>query len=374
MKQYEEVFFALVRTALWKAPLEVPEGFRDWGSVMKLAKSQAMTGLVADVLLRSPQILSTLPERFVARLQEIPLENMGVHTVLNNTLIMVVTRLREHGIEPVLLKGQGLASYYPVPQLRQCGDIDLYVGVENYEKAYEVLEPVATEIDDRSKIWGWMHFHLKIGPVLIEIHHKVEYAFAPKYDRIFQKKSYDGLTRKLTQVDFCGTSVNTPDDNFNAFYVFYHLWRHYVASGVGLRQLCDLMNFLHSKFGQLDLDYLKNFISRMELMVPWQTIGCIYVDILGMPKEEFPFYNSRMRAKADKFLRIVLTEGNFGQKTDYVRKRKSSYLYEKWFSFKCHVKRLTEMFSIFPYQAFVRVFHMLYDGIRMIVKDITRKR
>ena len=45
MKQYEEVFFSVVRAALWKTPVEVPQGFADWNKVLKLAKAQTLTGL-----------------------------------------------------------------------------------------------------------------------------------------------------------------------------------------------------------------------------------------------------------------------------------------------------------------------------------------
>ena len=374
MKQYEEVFFALVRTALWKVPLEVPEGFRDWDSVMKLAKSQAMTGLVADVLLRSPQILSTLPERFVARLQEIPLENMGVHTVLNNTLIMVVTRLREHGIEPVLLKGQGLASYYPVPQLRQCGDIDLYVGVENYEKAYELLEPVATEIDDRSCLVDTKHFHVHVGPVLFEIHRYADILTYRRQNAIYQSYASEGLSSGLVPVDFAGCSVNTPADDFNIYYVFNHFWHHFLTSGVGFRQICDLACLLYAKKGQYDVAMLEKVLNDLDAMYPWQTFGCIVVDVLGLPQEYFPFYKAQKPRRIELLLERIIMEGNFGQKGEYSRKHTKSYMAEKVFSLKCHLVRITQLLRVFPRHMVIRVHHMLIEGFRQVSKDITRKR
>lgn len=373
MKQYEEVFFSVLRTALWGHPLDIPEGFKDWGKVMKLAKTQALTGLVGDVMLTTPRILNSLPEQAVAVLQEIPLNNMAMHTTLNNTLILVVTTLREHGIEPVLLKGQGIASYYPVPQLRQCGDIDLYVGEENYEKAYDVLLPLVSEIDDKEKIWGWMHFHAKVGSALLEIHHELEYAFKQSYKSLFRSRASSGLTENLVTIDFGGLKVKTPEHNFNTFYVFYHLWRHYAASGVGLRQICDWMFLLNARREDVNLEYLDSFIKGMELMAPWQTFGCILVDYLGMPQHCFPFYNPAKRKKAARLLKMILKEGNFGHSGSYSRVRRNSYLYEKWFSFKCHISRLYNMFMIFPYQSSVRFMDMIKEGFRQVFKDLKAK-
>jgi hypothetical protein len=146
MKQYEEVFFSVVRAALWKTHVEVPEGFADWSKVLKLAKAQTLTGLVADVLLGNAEIRAQLPEQAVAKLQGAVRNNMLMHNMLNNTLILVVSKLRENGVESVLLKGQGIARNYPVPELRQCGDIDLYVS--DLDRTFHLIYSGATQYDN----------------------------------------------------------------------------------------------------------------------------------------------------------------------------------------------------------------------------------
>ena len=370
MKQYEEVFFGLVRTSLWQTPLDVPKDFHDWSSVLKLARSQAMMGLVGDVILTNPDILSSLPDPVVQRLQEIPMNNMAMHTLLNNTLILVVTTLREHGIEPVLLKGQGVARYYPVPELRQCGDIDLYVGQENYEVAYEALKPVVTEIDEKSALNVGVHFHAKVGSVLLEIHRFTDVGMDLTKNLRYQKYAASGVTDNLVNIDFGGIVVKTPNDDFNVFYLFHHLWRHFIKEGVGFRQLTDLTCFLHTHHGKLDLDYLKRVLDEMDLMLPWQTFGCVIVDWLGLPAEEMPFYAPQLRGKAEKVVSKVLNEGNFGQQTSYVRVRKRSYLYEKLFSLKCHIQRTTSMVIIFPRHALYGFYYTMKAGLRRVFQDI----
>lgn len=168
MKQYEEVFFGALSTALFDRSLLLPEGFAQWKKVLKLARQQACAGLVGDTMLMIPQILDTLPSDISVPLQEMPLDMMARYATANNALIVAVTALRKNGIDPVLLKGQGVSRHYPFPALREHGDIDLYVGVENYEKAYDALLPVVTEIDAREELQTQAkHFHAKIGSVAI---------------------------------------------------------------------------------------------------------------------------------------------------------------------------------------------------------------
>ena len=166
MHTSEEVFYSIIRNSLWGSTIELPEDFNQWSPIVKLARTQALMGIVGDVLLTRREIRDTLPPKFVEKLQDIPMTNVGMHSQMNMTLQLLVLTLRKAGVEPVLLKGQGLARNYPVPELRQCGDIDIYVGEENYEKAYDAILPIVSGIDDRAKIWNWMHFDAKIGSVI----------------------------------------------------------------------------------------------------------------------------------------------------------------------------------------------------------------
>lgn len=373
MKQYEEVFFSVVRAALWKTPVVVPAGFNDWSSVLKLAKSQTLTGLVADVLLTDADIRARIPEQVVAKLQNVVRNNMLTHNLLNNTLVLVVSKLRENGVESVLLKGQGIARNYPVPELRQCGDIDLYVGEENYEKAYDALAPIASDLEDKSVLKVGKHFHFNVGVVNVEIH---RYACTDAYEkknRILQDYASKGLNHNTRIFDFASTPVSTPSDDFNAFYIFYHLWHHFMSGGVGLRQFCDWMMLLHAHKDTLSKEYLKGILTGMGVLNAWQKLGCILVDYLGMPSEEFPLYDSKAGGKVDRVMKHILKEGNFGFSADMGRKRTKHYIYEKWRSLKCYLTRYTSLIFIFPSLTIRELWHVLTGGFAQVFHDLRHK-
>lgn len=372
MNQHEEVFLSVLHSALWGHPVQVPDGFNDWGAVMKLANMQAVNGLVWDVMVTNQKIKASIPEQALAAMRDIPKNNLSMHTKLNNALILVVTTLREHGIEPVLLKGQGLAKYYPVPELRQCGDIDLYVGLDNYEKAYDVLKPIVSDIDEKDRIWeGDKHFHANIGSVLIEIHRFAYVLKDETLNRVYQSYAENGLESNLASMDFGGISVNTPANDFNVYYVFKHLWHHCVSSGVGLRQLCDLAVFL--SIHDVDRDYLGRILTEMKDMKPWKTFGCVLVDYLGLPEHRFPFYDSRRRHKGELLLKLILSDGNFGHYRDYNREKRYGYFKEKVISLNLILSHQFEFFRIFPYYRNYKFLHAIKLGIYQVLKDLTAK-
>ena len=374
MTEQENLFFSIIRSALWGYPVELKEGFAQWGDVMNLAKIQALMGLVGDVLLTRSEIRETLPSKFVERLQGIAKMSIGMNSQMNMTLQFIVTNLRNHGVEPVLLKGQGLASNYPIPELRQCGDIDLYVGAQNYAESYEILKNIVSEIDDQSCLNSdEKHYHARVGSIMIEVHRYADIHSSPTFNQIYQDYAQRGLSEELIPIQFGNVRVNTPANNFNAFYVFNHMWHHFMHGGVGLRQLCDWILFLHSRAGKLDLDYLSSLLAEMKLIKPWKTFGCIAVDYLGLPKGEFPLYESKYHKEAYKTLKRILYEGNFGQQTEFVRKPTRGYIYEKLFSLKCYIKRFFGLVVVFPYHAIQHIYYSIIEGVVRVVKD-SKKR
>ena len=372
MTTVEDVFFSLLRAALWETDVQIPEGFAQWGRIIQIARAQALSGLIGDVLLSHDEVRDVLPTKLLQALQDIPKSNMGMHIQMNRVLQLVVMTLTQNGIVPVLLKGQGLAKYYPTPELRQCGDIDIYVGENNYEKAYDAILPIVTEIDDRAKIWNWMHFDAKVGAVMIDIHQSADYVQSRRNKKIYRDIMLNGLTKDLCPIKFGKMEVMTPNDTYNAFYVFYHLWRHFTTSGVGLRQFCDWTCFLHTHVGKLDLPYLKQILEKLGFMKPWQVFGCFLVKELGLPENEFPFYNEKYSDKVSQVKAYVMKDGNFGRNILAGREKSRSYLHGKWVSFKFHIMRFIRMFGLFPKHTMFRLYYMLRNGIVQVVNDIRK--
>ena len=372
MTKVEDIFFSLLRAALWGTDVQVPEGFAQWGRIMHIARTQALSGLIGDVLLSREEIREKLPAKFMDMLQDIPKVNMGMHIQMNRVLQLVVMTLNQSGIKSVLLKGQGLSQYYPVPELRQCGDIDLYVGEENYEKAYDAIRPIVSEIDDKDRIWRFMHFHAKVGPVVIEVHHKADVMYSRKKEKTYREFMLKGLTEDLSPIKFGEVQVMTPNDTYNSFYVFCHLWRHFTTSGVGLRQFCDWTCFLHAHVGKLDLPYLKKMLVDLGFMKPWQVLGCFLVKDLGLPKDEFPFYSDEYAGKVDQVRKYVMTDGNFGRNVLAGREKSRNYLHGKWVSLKFHIMRFFRMFAIFPKHTMFRLHFMLRDGVAQVFRDVKK--
>lgn len=369
MERCGEVLFSLLRTAMWGTRPEIPEGFADWAKVAKLAKSQSVLGVAGDVMLSDERISSAMSPELKAKIKTFIMANMMTHGKLNSVLGRVVNELSAAGIPSVLLKGQGLAQYYPKPELRQCGDIDLYIGLEKYDASYDVLKPLADRIDDRKSLEVGKHYDLHIGKVAVEIHRYTDTYPTSRLDRIYQDVSLKGLKDGLVAMEISGSRINTPSDVYNAFYVFSHLFHHFLINGLGARHLTDWMLFLRERGAHIDRADLKDILVSLDMLMPWQAFGCVLVTYLGMPAEEFPFYDASRQWMAEKIVRRILEEGNFGKERDVYKKRGNIYLLNKAWAMFAHIGRSFGLLFLFPRHSFRQIWHTISNGFAQVWND-----
>lgn len=370
-----DVFFSLLRSSLWGSEQDVDVANlsrKDLGGVVKMAKSQTVLGLIAHELMTRNEFADLLGSESRERLTMMVQENFFTYQRLNAVLLTIVLELRKHGIDPVLLKGQGISKYYPIPELRQCGDIDIYVGQEKFEKACDVIGAMSTPEDHQGDIPSLKHYHTRIGHAFIEIHRYTDVYWPKRYDRVYQKISDAGMHSNLVPLDFVDAEVLTPSVDFNVFFIFNHFWHHFIADGVGLRQICDWVMLLHASYGKIDLNNLSDMLARIKLMKEWKVFGCIAVEALGLPADEMPFYDTRYRRKASKVLDLILLEGNFGRENLKGYKRPKGYFSGKFYSFIRRFRRNLRVLCLFPAESIRHILKIIVCGISVMFYDKLR--
>lgn len=355
----EQQYFALLRAALWDTSVSV-DGVIDWEGVMQIARFHSNNVLIADVASRMTDSNKPSP-LMLAQMQSVMRNNMFHLLQLRQILGSAVKILREHGIEPVVLKGFGLASLYPNPALRQIGDTDLFVGIANFHEACTLLRTMPGSYNWGEEIDVGKHYNIEFGNIPLEVHRvsaDIEDAkLYPQYAAMEQ----EGLIDHPQRIEYEGLELSIPSKEFVVFFTFYHAWNHYLETGVGWRQLSDVTMALHSYHGQLDLEKLRQWISIMRVMKPWQTFGYLMVDYLGLPELEMPFYDASCRNRARKLYRQIMKEGNFKRNSSCKRKKPRSRFWHKTHAFVSIFRDFFHHVGVFPAQAF----HEMGNTIRI---------
>lgn len=360
----EKQLFALLRSGLWQTT--IPETLFtgnqcNWPAVIALAKGQTVSALAIDGIQTLPE--SLLPERTI--LLRLGMELSGTikaHKLLNTALVRTVGALEAEGIPSVLLKGQAYARYYPKPEHRMCGDIDLYVGDKNYEAARTVLRAFAEEGEAGEK-----HAHFELYGCVIELHRYAQMEYGTR-NLPFRKwaDSYLHDSRRLRSYTCDGQKINIPAANFDAIFILHHFVRHFITGGIGLRQIADWTMCLDRSAGELDMHLLQKELKDLHLMRAWQVFGYIAVRQLGLPEHKMPFYSARYAGKAEKALSIIMRQGNFGRMVRQTTPEHQPVILRKIRSCIRILKQQAGIVSILPGEILSYLPHYLATGIRNI--------
>lgn len=346
MNEIIEIYLKLLKAAIWGGEL-TSEGVKEKivrdesrkeltnervNEIIRLAAFQGTASLVYDQLLKLKD--AEIPAAVKMQMKQHCVMSMMQQDSTIPILKQAWDVLTDAGIYPVLLKGIGLAQYFPQPHLRQWGDLDIFVGQENYHKACEVLREVFSEAwhpDEEDE--DFKHYNFVLENTMIETH-RVSMTFAHPRDRkYYERLEEQYLTKDGPKMEVGDLTVTMPEDTFNVFFVFLHTWHHFETTGMNMKQICDIAVILHAKRDELDRGRLKEMLMKLHLMEVWQLMMYILVQYLGMDKDECPFYAEGCKDRAEMLFERVLTEGQ-ARKNEKINTDGVSYLRRKWLTFQ----------------------------------------
>lgn len=361
---------ALVRASLWQTPVDCSvfmDCEMDWDGLGRLAFGQTVGPLACNGAFTLPPALCP-PKEWLREAYARTERNRRTHRMLNGCLVEAVSSLENAGITVVLLKGQAYASNYPDPALRQCGDVDLYVGQENYIAACEAVRRFGWAcdafLDPNAK-----HYGCELHGVRVEFHRLAAKLASPSANRRFEAWSSQQLSSGLRSITIGGRDIAVPPPIFNVLFVFLHLYHHFLNGGIGLRQICDWVMLLHVHSGEIDTAELKNCLQAFGLLHAWQMFTPLLVDHLGLPESECPFYSPGYGLKAEKILAIIMREGNFGRLAKGATPRPAGYWEGKLHTFHRYSRRLLSLFGIDPVTVARAYGRYIFIGCRQVVRD-----
>ena len=368
----QQAFFELMRAGLWEKEARLSQfGKVDYEEVMRLAEEQSVVGLVAaglghvsDVKVPKEELL-----QFVGLSLRLEQQNKDMNVFLGG----LVEKMRKAGIYTLLVKGQCVAQCYENPLWRSCGDIDLFLNDDNYEKAKTFLAPLATSIDREGE--HEKHLGMTIDSWVVELHGRLYCGLSSRIEKelddIYRDTFFGGSVRSWNNDNVPVFLLSVEND---AFYVFTHILQHFYKGGIGLRQICDWCRLLWTYREKLDCKLLESRIRRAGIMSEWKAFGAFAVEYLGMPADAMPFYSSKVqdvqkfKRKADRICSFIMEVGNMGHNRDSSYYVKYPYVIRKAFSFSRRLGDLYRHARIFPLDSFRFLPSIVFNGVRSAIK------
>ena len=320
------LFFELLQVALGNrerlSHVPTPE---DWMGVYDESERQAVTGILLHGIDRLP--VEQRPP------QDILLQWIGVgqmieqrNHLMDKRCIELLTKLKDAGLTPTILKGQGIAQLYgkELRPLRQSGDIDVFVDC-GQKKALAFAESQGQEKVE----WDYKHLHLHLwDDTEIEMHYRVEVLLNLRKNRKLQKWFKEHETELFAHAnDNLNANLNlkantnltndtnrfvTPTVEFNVFYILLHIYRHFLYEGVGFRQIIDYYFVLKNLNDNLNVNESYAYKAVREFGMTRFAKGLMWVmhEALGMQRDWMLWEPDEKEGRY--ILKQVMRGGNFG--------------------------------------------------------------
>ena len=229
-------FFLMLQFAVGKHINTIHIKDNDWHSIYEIATKQSLRGILMEGIQNLSEIDSsqkpplTLLYECIGIAEHIKRQNK----LMDERSAMLTRILKSWGYDSCILKGQGVARLYPKPELRQSGDIDIWVNGSR-DEAVKALKGhnIGLSYIDYVNCHAWF-----FNDAEVEVHFKPTWMYNPFTDRKVQKWIVLNKAAQMANYDneakFCYPTIE-----FNLVFSLIHIYRHVFQEGIGLRQLMD---------------------------------------------------------------------------------------------------------------------------------------
>ena len=359
-----EAFFALVRAGLWERSCKLASYEPlDFKVVYLIAEEQSVIGLIAAGLDHVEDV--KVPKDVALEFAGTALQLEQSNSAMNKYVAHLVNRMRGCGIYTLLLKGQGIAKCYERPLWRACGDIDLFLSDDNYNKSKEFIVPLASSVEPEGQYNK--HLGLVADGWNVELHGNLKGGISNRIDKELDDIYVDTFNNgAVSSCELAGTQVFLLSKENDVIYVFTHFLQHFYRGGIGLRQICDWSRLIWTNKNTLRIELIEKRLRKMGLISEWKAFSYFAVEYLGMPSDVMPFYSAdrKWKRKADRICSFILKVGNFGHNRDMSYFSSKPYIVRKMISMSRRMGDLFRHARLFPLDSMRFFPRIVINGLR----------
>lgn len=212
----------------------------------------------------------------------------------------IVDTVKRHGIETLVLKGTHTAQYYPMPELREFGDLDLYF----YDKHDEADRIAQKSL--RVTVSNEAHHHSKYNyrGVTVESHYDFLNIHYPPSNR-----RYEAMLKELA-----------PSPTFEVLFLLRHMAGHFAAARITLRDLVDWALTCRALNDKVDWGRVQDIVTEYGMSSFVSTLSLVAEHQLGVLMPLQPSNGPDDIANRDLFERDIVYGSVDASKADGIQR------------------------------------------------------
>ena len=224
---------------------ELPAESVDWPAVFALAGQQKLLPIVFEAARKTPAAAENAA-LFAAVKQQVIAQVLH-QTVRSAEFSDLYHKLRAAGLHPIVVKGQLCSRLYPLKDHRISADDDLYIPDAEFMACHEQLLVNGLTTDtpaDELPTADEVSYTQEGSPLYIELHRHLFDSAKDAHDEL------NHFFADLNPVEIDGLLAMPPHEHL--LYLLLHAYKHFVRSGIGARQFCDIGLWARAYHGEID--------------------------------------------------------------------------------------------------------------------------
>ena len=212
---------------------DLPAEKVDWPAIFTLANQQKLLPIVFEAVRKMPAAVENAA-LFAAVKQQVIAQVLH-QTMRASEFSGLYQKLRAAGLHPVVVKGQLCSRLYPLKDHRISADDDLLIPDGEFMACHEQLLAngltTGTPTDELATA-DEVSYTKDGSPLYIELHRHLFDSAEDAHDEL------NHFFADLNPVEIDGFLAMPPHEHL--LYLLLHAYKHFVRSGIGLRQFCDI--------------------------------------------------------------------------------------------------------------------------------------
>ena len=258
MTKTDRLFIQIIKTALSDRSFDLPADttISDIEQLLKIADHHSVLPFVYEAITQSLNELS-ISSNVIEKYRNDAVRSVMLQIEKTGRFLQLYSSMRSAGLCPLVVKGLFCRHLYDRPSYRASVDEDVLVSSRDFEKVDRMLLTKGfqymEEYRDVSSEYEVLYVR---NPEYYEIHKSL---FDPddevlsRFNRYFEDAEKASISFRVD-----GQELITLDYTRHMLYLILHVFKHFLFSGFGIRQICDI-TLLANKYGQsIDWKFVMN--------------------------------------------------------------------------------------------------------------------
>lgn len=276
MNNESKVLLNLLRDYIKQAPSDetATEGI-DWQLLIKTANFNNVLPFVYNQVKKF-----NIDPKYIIYMKNIIIHNSCKQINMNIRLHEIINVFESENIDYYVLKGIILADLYPHPEYRHSCDIDIHIDESQLEKSMTAFKNIGYTYKLGHNSESDHKFYTPEN-YMIELHIQLFSEFYEKHKNIFDKINLRSQKYAVYH-NISGIQIRTIACNEFFIYLICHIVKHFIGSGLDIRQLMDLSIYLNKYGDTLNFDYIFDIMQQIDIKECMLSFMYICRNFLGM--------------------------------------------------------------------------------------------